>query len=350
MSPIVKNQPIATWSAGDSVQGFAFLKRKELRQDKSGKDYLDLELADSSGSITGRAWSDSSALASAFAARGFVKFRGQVQSYRDQLQIKVDQCRAIVPEDAREGFDESLLVPTTKFDIDDLMRRLEGTLAREVKRPEMRRLATETMAVYGPALRVHPAAKAIHHAFRGGLLEHVVSMMELAVRFADNYPELDRDLLVLGVLFHDLGKLQELGAMPDNEYTPVGRLVGYIVLGRDLVRERTAAIPDFPAELRLQLEHLVLSHQGRKEFSSPVEPMTAEAFVLHAIDDIDSKLAVLRGMKESGQGFVWARSLERFVWLGEAAAPAAGEEGENRGASAAPLDDAPANSDQRTIF
>ncbi|MDQ1347804.1 MAG: 3-5 exoribonuclease, partial [Acidobacteriota bacterium] len=201
MSPIVKNQPIATWNAGDSVQGFAFLKRKELRQDKSGKDYLDLELADASGAITGRAWSDSSALANAFAARGFVKFRGQVQSYRDQLQIKVDQCRPVVPEDVREGFDESLLVPTTKFDLDDLMRRLEGTLAREVKRPEMRRLATETMAVYGPALRVHPAAKAIHHAFRGGLLEHVVSMMELAVRFADNYPELDRDLLVLGVLF-----------------------------------------------------------------------------------------------------------------------------------------------------
>ena len=110
--------------------------------------------------------------------------------------------------------------------------------------------------------------------------------------------------------------------MPDNEYTPVGRLVGHIVLGRDLVRERTAAIPGFPADLRLQLEHLVLSHQGRKEFSTPVEPMTAEGFVLHAIDDIDSKLAVLRGMKETGKGFVWARSLERFIWLGDPEAPA----------------------------
>jgi len=348
MSPIVKNQPIATWSAGDSVQGFAFLKRKELRQDKSGKDYLDLELADSSGSITGRAWSDSSALASAFAARGFVKFRGQVQSYRDQLQIKVDQCRPVLPEDVKEGFDESRLVPSTKFDLDDLMRRLEGTLAREVKRPEMRRLATETMAAYGPALRVHPAAKAIHHAFRGGLLEHVVSMMELAVRFADNYPELDRDLLVLGILFHDLGKLQELGAMPDNEYTPVGRLVGHIVLGRDLVRERTAAIQGFPADLKLQLEHLVLSHQGRKEFSSPVEPMTAEAFVLHAIDDIDSKLAVLRGMKESGKGFVWARSLERFVWLGEAEVPEPEAEAPAGGDDLAPPDDGANGADRAT--
>ncbi|MEO7795591.1 MAG: HD domain-containing protein, partial [Thermoanaerobaculia bacterium] len=196
--------------------------------------------------------------------------------------------------------------------------------------------------------------------FRGGLLEHVVSMMELAVKFADHYPELDRDLLVLGVLFHDLGKLQELGAMPDNEYTPVGRLVGHIVLGRDLVRERAAAIPGFPADLRLQLEHLVLSHQGRKEFSSPVEPMTPEGFVLHAIDDIDSKLAVLRGMKETGKGFVWARSLERFVWLGNPDASSAGEEGENgdesgdensSSAAGSPGSDAaPANGDQKTIF
>ena len=325
MSPLLKNQPIATWAAGDSVQGFAFLKRKEVRQDKSGKDYLDLELADATGSITGRAWSDSSALAATFEARGFVKFRGQVQSYRDQLQIKVDQCRPVVPEDTSDGFDESRLVPSTKFDLDDLMRRLTGTLDREVRRPPMRRLAEETLALHGPALRVHPAAKAIHHAFRGGLLEHVVSMLELAVRFADHYPELDRDLMLLGVLFHDLGKLQELGAMPDNEYTPAGRLVGHIVLGRDLVRERTAAIPDFPADLRLQLEHLVLSHQGRKEFSSPVEPMTPEAFALHAIDDIDSKLAVLRGMKETSRGFVWARSLERHVWLGDGDQPESDE-------------------------
>ena len=126
----------------------------------------------------------------------------------------------------------------------------------------LRRLAAETLAVHGAALRVHPAAKAIHHAFRGGLLEHVVSMLELARGSATHYRELDRDLLLLGVLFHDLGKIHELGAMPDNDYTPVGRLVGHVVLGRDLLRERAAAIPDFPADARLQLEHLVLSHQG----------------------------------------------------------------------------------------
>jgi 3'-5' exoribonuclease len=358
----LKNRPIATWNAGDTVQGFAYLKRKEIRQDRSGRDYLDLELADASGSILGRAWSDSSALTNDFAPRGYVKFRGQVQSYREQLQIKVDQCRQATESDRGEGFDESALVPSTKFDLAALERRLRQILAEEVERPVLKRLAEETLAIHGAKLRVHPAAKGIHHAFRGGLLEHVVSMLELALRYADNYVELDRDLLILGVLFHDLGKILELGAMPDNDYTPVGRLVGHVVLGRDLLRERAQAIPGFPADLLLQLEHLVLSHQGRKEFASPVEPMTPEALVLHSIDDIDSKLAVLRGLKETGTGFVWARSLDRFVWLGESPGEgevlaAAGGEEATSPSDAGPVEDGAAEGeapaarlDQKTIW
>jgi 3'-5' exoribonuclease len=340
--PLLSNRPIATWRAGDTVQGFAFLRRKELRQDKGGRDYLDLELADASGTIAGKAWSDSSALTAQFAAPGFVKFRGQVQSYRDQLQLKVDQCRTAGPEDSGEGFDESALVPSTRLPLPDLWRSLEETLAGHLVRPELRRLAEETLATHGARLRVHPAAKSIHHAVRGGLLEHVVSMLGLAVRIADHYPELDRDLLLLGVLFHDLGKIDELGAMPFNDYTPVGRLVGHVVLGRDLLRERVAAIPDFPAPLALQLEHLVLSHQGRKEFASPVEPMTREALALHMIDDLDSKLAVVRALAETGSGFVWVRSLDRFVYLGEdGTADTDAEEG--------PLE-APPPPDQKSIW
>ncbi|MBZ0103917.1 MAG: HD domain-containing protein [Thermoanaerobaculia bacterium] len=312
-------RPIATWSPGDTVLGFALLRKKEVRQDKSGREYLDLELADASGSIPGKAWSDSAALAAEFEPFDFVKFRGQVQSYRDQLQLKVDNCRRVVEADRAEGFDEGHLVPTTREDIDALWRALTATLDGQLRRPFASRLAESTLQAFGERLRVHPAAKAIHHAYRGGLLEHTTSMMGLAARLCDHYPELDRDLVLLGVLFHDLGKLEELGAMPRNDYTAVGRLVGHIVLGRDLVREQAAAIDGFPADLRLQLEHLVLSHQGRQEFGSPVEPMTPEAIALHAIDDLDSKLAVLRGLKERAlvPGFVWARSLDRFVWLAD---------------------------------
>jgi 3'-5' exoribonuclease len=246
-----------------------------------------------------------------------VKLKGSVQSYRDQLQLKLDNCRAVSEADRADGFDEALLVPSTRESVDDLWRRLGATLDAHLARPEAKRLAAAALARHGEALRLHPAAKSIHHAVRGGLLEHTVSMLELAVRIAAHYPELDRDLLLLGVLFHDLGKLFELGAMPGSDYTAAGRLVGHIVIGRDLVRELAAEIPEFPAALLLQLEHLVLSHQGRFEFGSPVQPATAEAIALHAIDDLDSKLAVLRDLRQSQRGFVWVRSLERFVWLGE---------------------------------
>jgi 3'-5' exoribonuclease len=321
MSKLRRNEPIRTWQAGDAVQGFALLTKKELRQDRNGRDFLDLELADASGSMVAKVWADSPALNGAFEAHRFVKFKGQVKNYRDQLQVSLDACRLATEEDRRDGFDESLLVPSTREDIGALWARLQELMTVEVEQPVLRRLARETLAVHGAALREHPAAKSMHHAYRGGLLEHVVSMAELAVLLARHYRELDRDLLLLGVLFHDLGKLVELGAMPANDYTLAGRLVGHVVIGRDLLRERCAAIEGFPADLQLLLEHLVLSHQGKKEFASPVEPMTPEALALHFIDDLDSKLNQLRASREAGTGVVYQRGLGRFVYL----PPPAGE-------------------------
>src|SRR6202035_2046895 len=276
---------------------------------------------DASGSMVAKVWADSPALNGQFEPHQFVAFKGAVKLYRDQLQISIDECREANEEDRRYGFDEALLVPSTREDIDDLWARLTRLTTETVERPVLRRLAAETLAVHGPALREHPAAKSMHHAYRGGLLEHVVSMGELAVLVAGHYRDLDRDLLILGVLFHDLGKLQELGAMPVNDYTLPGRLIGHVVLGRDLLRERCAAIEDFPDDLRLLLEHLVLSHQGKKEFSSPVEPMTPEAVVLHFIDDLDSKLNQLRAAREATPGIVFHRGLGRYVYLAALAGP-----------------------------
>lgn len=310
-----RNAPIRSWEAGDSVQGYALLTKKELRQDRNGKSYLDMELADASGSIVAKVWADSPALHGQFDLHRFIAFRGTVKSYREQLQLTIDDCREVTEDDRRLGFDEALLIPSTREDIDDLWMRLRALLDADVERPAMRRLAADTLAAYGAELREHPAAKSMHHAYRGGLLEHVVSMAELAVAVCGHYRELDRDLMLLGVLFHDLGKLRELGAMPANDYTLEGRLVGHVVLGRDLLRERCAAIPDFPDDLRLLLEHLVLSHQGKKEFSSPVEPMTPEAVALHFIDDLDAKLNQLRTARESSPGMLYHRGLARYVYL-----------------------------------
>ncbi len=315
MPKTLRNVPIRTWEAGDSVQGFALLSRKELRQDRNGKSFMDLELTDASGSIVAKVWSDSPAMNGRFEAHQFIAFRGTVKNYRDQLQVGIDDCRQATEGDRHFGFDESKLVPSTHEDIDDLWMRLQRILEEQVERPVLRRLAAETLAVHGPALREHPAAKSMHHAYRGGLLEHVVSMAELAAFVCQHYRDLDRDLVLLGVLFHDLGKLRELGAMPINDYTLEGRLVGHVVIGRDLLIERCAAIADFPPDLRLLLEHLVLSHQGKKEFASPVEPMTPEALALHFIDDLDSKINQLRASREASTGMQYHRGLGRFVYL-----------------------------------
>jgi 3'-5' exoribonuclease len=333
MSQTQRNKTIREWSEGDYVQGFALLARKERRTDRNGRDYLDLQLADSTGNISGKIWAGSPAMDGDFDAHDFVAFKGAVRSYRDQLQLNVDQCRRVQDSDREYGFDESTLIPSTREDIDDLQSRLERVLKESLKRPEMRQLALESLRAYGEALREHPAAKTMHHAYRGGLLEHTTSMAELALKICQHYPDLDRDLILVGALFHDLGKLQELGAMPANDYTPVGRLVGHVVLGRDLLRERCAAIADFPADLQLHLEHLILSHQGRKEFGSPVEPMTAEAVALHFIDDLDSKLNQLTIARDEGEPVQFLRGMGRYMYLGDLADELAGgppEAGEAR--------------------
>ncbi len=316
-----RNAPIRSWEAGDSVQGFALLTKKELRQDRNGKSFLDLEVSDASGSMVAKVWADSPAIHGQYESHQFIAFKGAVKSYRDQLQLSIDDCREATEQDRQYGFDEALLVPSTPEDIDDLWARLERIYREDVRRPVLRRLAADAIAVHGAGLREHPAAKSMHHAYRGGLLEHVVSMAELGLAVCGHYKDLDRDLVLLGVLFHDLGKLRELGAMPVNDYTVEGRLIGHIIIGRDLLLERCAAIAGFPEDLRLLLEHLVLSHQGKKEFSSPVEPMTPEALALHFIDDLDSKLNQLRAAREATPGMLFHRGMGRYMYLPAQAEP-----------------------------
>jgi 3'-5' exoribonuclease len=338
--PVRKNEPISAWEGGDVVQGFALVTKKELRQDRNGRSYLDMEVADASGSMIAKVWADSAALEADFEAHDFVALRGMVKLYRDQLQLSIDDCRKVTEEDRRFGFEEARLVPSTREDVDDLWRRLESALA-EVRRPELKRLATHALAIHGERLREHPAAKTMHHAYRGGLLEHTVSMAELALAVTAHYRDLDRDVILLGVLFHDLGKLRELGAMPANDYTLEGRLVGHVVIGRDLLKECCTALGDVPEDVELHLEHLVLSHQGKREFAAPVEPMTPEALVLHFVDDLDSKLNQLDRARREGPSVQWSRGLGRYVYFAErrevveevVAVSGAGEGGADGGAT-----------------
>ena len=297
--PVVRNnEPIAMWQDGDFATGFALVARKETREDKRGRDYVDMELADATGAMVAKIWPDSPAMKGAFDEKDFVAFKGQVKQFRDQLQLSVDHIRRVRGSDKDDGFDPDALVPTAPEGIEPLWERLAAIFPAAVQRPSLQHLAIETLRRYGDRMKVHPAAKSIHHAFRGGLLQHLVYMSELALAVCKQYPEVDRDLVLLGILFHDLGKLDELGPMPDNEYTLEGQLVGHIVLGQNMLRLCCDSVAvegeAVPERIRLHLEHLILSHHGKRDYGSPVEPATAEAWVLHIIDLMDSKMNHLR--------------------------------------------------------
>lgn len=322
--PFVRdNEPISAWTDGDFAQGYALVSRKEARLDRNGREYLDLQLTDASGSIPAKAWPDSAAVRGDFASRDFVAFKGSVHVYRDQLQLNVDHCRRISDRDVEAGFDPDRLIPTTPEGIAPLRQRLAAIYPERIERPVLRAIVVEALRRHGDAFEEHAAAKSIHHAYRGGLLEHTVTMAELTLDVTARYPDVDRDLLLVGVLFHDLGKLVELEPMPSSDYTLRGHLVGHVVLGRDMLLACCAAVDGgVPEDLQLHLEHLVLSHQGRRAYGSPVEPNTPEAFVLHAIDDLDSKLNQLRSARRDGPDIQYIRGLDRHVFV---AAPEAVE-------------------------
>ncbi len=317
MGVVRRNESISTWEDSDFVQGFALLSRKDVRQDRKGRDYVDGELTDSSGRMSAKIWPDSPAIKSNFAENDFVAFKGTVHLYRDQLQVNIDHCRQVRDRDRDDGFDPELLIPSTPEDLDELGRRLEALLPGAIERPALADLVREAQRRYGDRLRVHPAAKRIHHAYRGGLLEHVVKMAELAVDVCRHYPEIDRDLVLLGVYFHDLGKLREIGAMPVNDYTLEGQLVGHITIGVEMLRECCAAVDQVSDDLRLHLEHLVVSHHGRREWGSPIEPSTPEAFVLHLIDNLDSKLNQRRDLPPTEGDLQYDKALGRTIYLGK---------------------------------
>ncbi len=316
MGVVRRNEPISTWEEGDFTQGFALLSRRDVRQDRNGRDYMDGELTDSSGSIPAKIWPDSPAIKGHFSEKDFVAFKGTVRLYRDQLQINIDHCRTVHDGDRDDGFDPALLIPSTPEDIDDLWRRLEAVFPAALERPVLKRLVEEAQRRHGAELREHPASKSIHHAYRGGLLEHVVRMAEVAIDLCSHYPDIDRDLVLLGVYFHDLGKIREIGAMPANDYTTEGQLVGHISIGLEMFRECCTAAGGLPEDLRLHLEHLIVSHHGRREYGSPIEPSTPEAFMLHLIDNLDSQLNQLSGHRRAGaEGMVYIRALGRSVWF-----------------------------------
>jgi len=284
--------PLRALGADEHGWGFFLCAGKDVRQGRAG-EFLSLTLKDATGAVPARVFDRVAELKGAFDAGQFVKVHGRSTLFNGQLQLVVDQIRRVIPDrDRADGFREEDCVPAAPRPLDEMWRDLTGLVAG-VGNPFIRTLLERVAAGHEARLRIWPAAQTIHHAYRGGFLEHMLQIARVGTMLADAYGA-DRDLLVAGAVLHDIGKLRELSYDGTTSYSTEGRLLGHIAIGLLLVREEVDRIDSFPGELRLQIEHLVLSHHGSAELGSPVAPMTVEAYLLSVVDDLDAKLHQIR--------------------------------------------------------
>jgi 3'-5' exoribonuclease len=313
---------------GKLFDGFFLVLTRQQRTTKQGKPYLHLTLGDKTGPIEARVWElGDPRIAKDFNRGDMVKVRGSISRYEDRAQMKVDQLRKAQAGEA----DKLDMLPATSQDVGALWRQLEASV-ESLANADLQRLLHALLAdtELAQAYREAPAARQLHHAWLGGLLEHVVSLLGLADRVAAHYPLLDRDLLVTGVILHDIGKIRELEWETGFDYTVEGVLLGHIQMGVDLVEKTIAALPGFPDRLRTLVLHMILSHHGKLEFGSPKLPMIPEALVLNFLDDLDAKMqAVAQEFEKSARegrapdeltGKVWSldqrQLLNTKAWLG----------------------------------
>jgi 3'-5' exoribonuclease len=298
------------------VTSYFALASLQVREKKQGGQFLSLVLADKTGTLEARMWDD---IADALATCGegcYVKAQGQISKYQGKFQITLQKMRLA----ADSEIDPADFQPATRFDVDEMWAELRGIVSAFVN-PDLKRLVfafldDEEIAV---AYRAAPAAKSLHHAWLGGLLEHVLTLVRVCLATAPFYSEVDSDLLVTGAILHDIGKIRELAWKSSFSYTLEGQLIGHISIAQGMLREKLLALRPFPDRLCVLVEHMILSHHGKYEFGSPKLPMTPEAILLSALDDLEAKMQHMRSEfarelanGKNGAGMTeWVRSMER---------------------------------------
>ena len=288
---MTKGTMVRDLAAEQTITGFFLVREKEVRNTSSGKPYLRMELGDSSGTVEARMWDQFEAAAKDVHRDDFVKVNARVEIYRNKPQLSLLQFRLAKPEEINLAD----FLPHTPFDVEALFKELLGH-AEGMKNPWLKKLVLRVLGDPQIAARYKraPAAKVMHHAYLGGLLEHVASLCRLAKEIAAHYAELDVDLLLAAAMLHDVGKLDELCYEKSVSYTTEGQLLGHIVMELETVNQAIEAIEGFPAKLKTVVQHILISHHGEYEFGSPKLPMIREALVFHYLDDLDSKLAAVR--------------------------------------------------------
>jgi 3'-5' exoribonuclease len=296
----MKTSYVTDLNSEQNITSFFLVCEKEIRNTREGKPYLRLELGDRSGTIEARMWDQFESAVKDVNRDDFVKVQARVEIYRNRPQLALLQLRLAKPEE----IDLADFLPQTKADVAKLYAQLLG-FAGAIANPFLKQLVTAILS--DPAIAAKykraPAAKVMHHAYLGGLLEHVISLCGLAKLAAAHYTELDLDLLLTAAILHDVGKLDELCYDRAISYTVEGQLLGHIVMEVETVSKAMDAIEGFPANLKTVVQHLLISHHGEYEFGSPKLPMIREALVFHYLDDLDSKLAAVRAALalESGE-------------------------------------------------
>jgi 3'-5' exoribonuclease len=277
---------------GDSVDEAFLVADKQLRANRQGNLYLHLELRDKTGTVGARLWNATENLARTFEPGDFLHVRGKTQVFQGSLQVILSHLEVVDPTQ----IEPEEFLPQSAQSVPKLMARLREVL-KAMHNPHLRALIEcflmddEFVARFTTA----PAGIKNHHAYQGGLLEHVVALLNVADRISDLYPEIDRDLLLTGIFLHDIGKVEELTYDRAFAYSDSGQLVGHLVIGVEMVADKAKECTKlmgepFPAELLLRLKHMIVSHHGSYEFGSPKLPMTLEAIALHYLDNLDAKI------------------------------------------------------------
>jgi 3'-5' exoribonuclease len=271
------------------------VSNKQIKAKKSGEPYLDLTLMDRTGTIQAKMWDNVEECAYSFEQDDIVKIKGLINKYNQRWQLTIHKVRKM--DEAEIEFSDYL--PKTTKDIDELWRTL-GEFVASIGEPHLRRLLELFMAdpEIARSYRNAPAAKTLHHAFIGGLLDHVVSLFRSCDLIARNYEFINRDLLLTGAFLHDIGKVHELSYARSFGYTTEGQLLGHMIIELEMLHAKLAQVPDFPPQLKILIEHLIISHHGQYDFGSPKLPMFPEALMLHYMDDLDSKMEAMRAQFE----------------------------------------------------
>ncbi len=301
---------IEEYQEGNKFYGIYLCKTKQILKTKAGKTYYSLILQDKTGTIDAKIWDLNNGIEN-FESMDFVMVDGMVTSFQGARQVNISRLRK-----AQEGeYDPAEYIPATKYNIEEMYQELKS-LIQSIKEPHLKELAENCFIKdtdFAKEFKIHSAAKAVHHGFVGGLLQHTLAVARMCEFMSANYPVLDRDLLLTAAIFHDIGKVYELSEFPTNEYTDEGQLLGHIFIGAELIGKKVQDIAGFPTTLATELRHCILAHHGELEYGSPKKPAIAEAMALNFADNTDAKLETITEVYDSAEATTEWLGFNRFV-------------------------------------